>query len=278
MLRPFLRTVLSSLAETVCGSDAPRVLYYHRIDTDRHRSCVHPIQFARQMEYLATHEYRVVPLDAMYHDLAAGRTPPQRSVALSFDDGFADNYTQAFPILQQYDFPATIFLTVNFIGTKGLPVLTDKGYVPAPLSWEQVAEMDRSSMTFGSHTLTHPTLSQVSRAEVKKEVCLSRTILQEKLGHDVSLFCYPRGAFTQEVKEAVCQAGYYGACSILPGAIQRDSDRYALPRTYIGQDDTVEDFRKKLRGAYDVLHAGVQLWRRVSPRQSKPHGDEAQIA
>lgn len=262
-MRKALRSLISSLIAAIRTQDAPRVLYYHRIDEDNHRSSVYPKQFFLQLEHLANRKYQILTLKELYQALERRQSLPRRSVVLTFDDGFADNYQHAYPALRQFGFPATIFLTVSFIGSDTLPVLSDTRRTLPPLSWEQVYEMRDHGIEFGSHTLTHPTLPQLTQEAAKQEVLASRILLQEKLGHSVSFFCYPKGALTLAVKDIVRQAGYSGACSTFPGPIRLKSDRYALPRTYISHDDTVQDFHRKLCGAYDWLHAGVQLWRQI---------------
>jgi peptidoglycan/xylan/chitin deacetylase (PgdA/CDA1 family) len=263
MTRKAVRTLASSLLAVVPRSAAPRILYYHRVDDDDQRSCVRPEQFLQQMSYLFAHASCVITLERLCHSLASGEALPARCIVITFDDGFADNYTQAYPILQRFGFPATIFLTVGFIGTAELPVLSGLHRAARPLTWQQVDEMGRHGISFGSHTLTHPSLPQLGAEELQREVYGSRLLLEEKLARGVEFFCYPKGEYTATVKAVVQRAGYAGACSIYPGSVRMQSDLFALPRTYIGRDDTLSDFRKKLCGAYDLLHAGVQLWRRV---------------
>lgn len=268
-MRKILRSLASSLIITFHRQQAPRVLYYHRVDEDDHRSCVRPEAFRHQMRYLAEHGYRVISLEDLYHTLNTGHSLPQHSVVLTFDDGFADNYIHAYPVLRTYAFPAMFFLTVGFIGSATLPVFSDKRLLFPPLTWEQVNEMSKHDLSFGSHTLFHPMLPTLTENDARREIVDSRSVLAEKLGRPVEFFCYPRGAFSPTVQNIVQQAGYTGACSTIPGPVCSGSNRFALPRTYIGKDDSLEDFRKKLCGAYDVLHAGVQLWRRLrSDKQS----------
>ena len=267
MVRKILRSFASSLIATLHQQQAPRILYYHRIDEDDHRSCVRPEAFRQQMSYLAGHGHRVLSLAELYRALDAGDTLPQRSVVLTFDDGFADNFLHAYPVLRTYAFPAMIFLTVGFISSATLPVFSDKNLLFPPLTWEQVNEMSKHSISFGSHTLFHPMLPTLAEQDARREIADSRSVLRERLGHPVEFFCYPRGASSPTIQKLVQQAGYTGACSTIPGPVHFGSDRFALPRTYIGKDDSLEDFRKKLCGAYDVLHSSVQLWRKFQPRK-----------
>jgi peptidoglycan/xylan/chitin deacetylase (PgdA/CDA1 family) len=253
----------SSLIAAIRRVDASRILYYHRVDLDEHRSCVHPEEFRRQMQYLRSEGYRVVLLEDLQRILTAGRPLPPRSVALTFDDGFADNYLHAFPVLQSLGYQATIFLTVGFIGTPTLPVLTGVHRPAPPLTWEQVETMAASGMTFGSHTFTHARLPALGNQALAREIYGSRRLLEGHLGQPVWFFCYPKGEFTPTIKDVVRRAGYKAACSVRPGPVHSSSDAFALPRTYIGRDDTLSDFGKKLCGAYDLLHATLQLWRRV---------------
>jgi peptidoglycan/xylan/chitin deacetylase (PgdA/CDA1 family) len=268
MARKTLRSLASSSLTTLQWRDAPRILYYHRIEDEDHRSCVRPEQFRQQLTYLATHGYHVIALEELGRALLSGETLPRQSVVLSFDDGFADNYTRAFPLLQQFGYTATIFLTVGFIGTAELPVLSGRHLPARPLTWPQVEEMGRYGLSFGSHTLTHPSLPQLGAAELQRQVADSRRLLEDKVACAIPFFCYPKGEFTSTVKAVVQQAGYHGACSVYPGAVRAKSDLFALPRTYISRDDTLRDFRNKLRGGYDLLHRGVQLWRRVNSKRS----------
>jgi peptidoglycan/xylan/chitin deacetylase (PgdA/CDA1 family) len=277
MVRKILRSLASSLIVALRQQQAPRILYYHRVDEDDHRSCVRPAAFRQQMRYLAEHDYPVLSLTELYHALETRASLPQRSIVLTFDDGFADNFHNAYPVLRTHAFPATIFLTVGFIGSATLPVFSDQSLLFPPLTWGHVSEMNHHGIAFGSHTLSHPMLPMLSEAEARKEIADSRRVLTEQLGHPVEFFCYPRGAFSPTVQKLVQQAGYTGACSTIPGAIHFDSNRFALPRTYIGKDDSLEDFRKKLCGAYDVLHLGVQLWRRLRLGNSGLTSGETQL-
>jgi len=236
-----------------------RIVYYHRIDAEQHRSCVAPEAFAEQMRLLRREHWNVVSLDQIADHLATGRPFAERTIAVTLDDGFADNYTAGFPVLARETIPATIFLTAGYIGTAALPVLSNHA-APAPLSWEQVAEMARHGIAFGAHTMTHRSLVELDAPEMHHEIVESRRLIEQRAGLRVESFCYPRGFFDAAVKQAVRDAGYRLACTTMAGVVTRDTHPFSLRRTFIARDDSLRDFRKKLDGAFDPLHAALQWW------------------
>jgi peptidoglycan/xylan/chitin deacetylase (PgdA/CDA1 family) len=224
------------------------------------------------MQYLSRSPYRLLALGDAVRRLLADEVLPPDSLAVTLDDGFADNYEQAFPILARFRIPATIFLTVGYIGTDRLPTLSRTDHVPRPLDWAQVREMQAHGVEFGSHTLTHPMLSRVSPEEARRELVDSRRVLEDLLGAPAVLFCYPRGDFSEPVKQAVREAGYLAACSTLPGLNGRRPDLFALRRTYVSRHDTPEEFAKRTAGAYDLLQRGLTAWQRVRGGRPSAYG------
>ena len=234
-----------------------RVIYYHRIDDEQHRSCVTPRAFAEQMAHLRSEGFNVVPLAAMRAHLDA-RTPfPARTVAVTFDDGFADNYTAAFPVLAKHALPATIFLAAGFIGGDDLPVLRDRSGI-RPLTWDQVREMARGGVAFGAHTMTHRSLTGLPPDELRQEIEQSRDVVAERVGAPADTLCYPRGHVDERVAQATRDAGFAIACTTLPGSVPADTDPFLLHRTFVARDDTLHDFARKLDGSFDLLHAARQ--------------------
>lgn len=265
-----IRTILSSvgmemgrLAYSLRQRPSVRILYYHSVSDLPVRSSVAPEVFAAHMEHLSRHDYRVLSLTEAVQCLQTRSPLPAKSVVLTFDDGFVDNYEQAFPILTRFNFPATVFLATSYIGSGRLPTLTRTEFVPQPLTWEQVKEMHASGVEFGSHTLTHPMLSQVPLERVRQEVRDSKRLMEDILGAPVRFFCYPRGNFSVAVRQTVQDEGYAAACTIRPGVNDANTDLFMLKRTYMSRRDTVEGFAKKMTGAYDLLQLGGYLWRRL---------------
>jgi peptidoglycan/xylan/chitin deacetylase (PgdA/CDA1 family) len=251
------------LAFKLRSCPAIRFLYYHSVSDLPVRSCVAPGMFAAQMEYLRHHGYRVLSCTEAVQYLAERIPVPEKSIVLTFDDGFLDNYEQAFPILERFKLPAIIFLAASYIGAGRLPTLTRTDFVPQPLTWEQVREMHAHGVEFGSHTLTHPMLSRISSVQARREVHESKRMIEDKLGSPVRFFCYPRGDFSPSIQQIVREGHYAAACSIIPGVNDWRTDLFLLKRTYISRRDTVDEFAKKMNGAYDFLQLGGYAWRRL---------------
>ena len=255
-----VKTLRSSLSSLVYfglrwfgnGKPGCRILCYHRVnDQDQSYTTVSRAQFELQMEHLASGGYRMVKLSNLLNGSLRAS-----SVAITFDDGFRDNYEVAFPIMRKRGLTATIFLIAEKIGTDG--------YLTKP----QILKMAEAGFEFGSHTTTHPELPALSFEEKRAEVCESKLWLERELGIPIHYFCYPKGLYDEEAVDLVRMARYRGACSNRPGFNRYQNGKsvnpYLLKRTEIADQDTPDDFKKKLGGAYDWLHQGLH-WMRGRP-------------
>jgi peptidoglycan/xylan/chitin deacetylase (PgdA/CDA1 family) len=191
--------------------------------------------FEKQMQYLSK-MYNPISLEIIAQYIQNGELLPPKAIAITFDDGYQDNYENAYPILKKYNIPATFFLTTSFIGTGEIPKW-DKEYYTAEkalmLSWKQVREMSGNGISFGSHTLTHPFLTRIPLKQAQKEIHLSKDIIEQQIGKPVTTFSYPSGNFDSEIKEIVKEAGYSTAVSTIPGYNSIHDDVHALKRNVI---------------------------------------------
>jgi peptidoglycan/xylan/chitin deacetylase (PgdA/CDA1 family) len=191
--------------------------------------------FEKQMQYLSK-MCNPISLEKIAQHIQNGTSLPPKAVAVTFDDGYEDNYEYAYPILKKYNIPATFFLTTSFIGTGKIPGW-DQGYYKAEntlmLSWEQVRQMSGDGFSFGSHTLTHPFLTRIPRKQAQKEIYLSKDIIEQRTGIPVTTFSYPSGKFDSDIKEMVKEAGYSAAVSTIPGYNRAHSDVHTLKRNVI---------------------------------------------
>ncbi len=201
------------------------ILMYHRID-DRYvesKLSVSPESFARQMRFLKVHNYNVISLDEAAELFKEGSPIPHNTVVVTLDDGYENNYTNAFDVLKEYHIPATVFIVTEWVGKEDF------------LSWDQLREMAEAGVSIGSHTSSHPHLPSIALSEAKEEIFKSRRIIEEELGRKVTFLCYPFGSFNGKIRELVKDAGYRGACAIHPGRDYSDKDIYALKRMKISR-------------------------------------------
>lgn len=215
----------------------PRIiplLNYHSIDDSGSPISTSSEDFRGQMEYLKAQGYTAISLPRILEFYAQGNIP-SRTVGITFDDGYRNNYTYAFPILKGLGFTATIFLVTDFIGGKwkwgkeeGLPELN-------MLSWEEVREMGEEGLDFGAHTLSHPHLTDLTPEEARREVNLSKEVIQSQLNKRVEFFAYPYGDFNSEVISLVKKAGYTGACTTYPLLPKGPLSPFQLPRLDINR-------------------------------------------
>jgi peptidoglycan/xylan/chitin deacetylase (PgdA/CDA1 family) len=205
------------------------ILTFHAIDKRSSVISISPKVFQGAIAKLREGGYQALRLMQAVDFLHRGVPFPDRSFAITFDDGYQSVYEEAFPVLKSYGMPATVFLTV---GEKG--VTSRKGRLPSlsgrpVLSWQEIQEMQRAGIDFGAHTLTHPDLTHLSSDQVKTEVCEAKSIIEDVLGAPVTSFAYPYGRYNRRVREIV-REHFACACSDKLGLASQGSDLYALER------------------------------------------------
>jgi len=220
------------------------VLMYHKVSPGKKEKYrISPERFISQMEYLSKRGYQTISSDELLGVVRKRRILPEKPVLLTFDDGYRDNFTYAYPILKRYNFRATIFLVTQYIGKKDG---WGKGKEEI-LSWEEIGKMRKEGFSFGSHTHTHPNLLKLSRDKVLSEIRDSKRILEERLGEPIKFFAYPYGKFNSQIRDMVKEAGYLGAFSTLPGKNGIDEDPFLLRRILIRGYDTKFHFILNLK-------------------------------
>jgi peptidoglycan/xylan/chitin deacetylase (PgdA/CDA1 family) len=172
-------------------------------DADKYRLdlSVTPANFEAQMEYLAVEGYHPVRLAVLADHLLGGPPLPSKPIVITFDDGYADNYENAFPILRSYKFPATFFVITQFIEERR----------PGYMTWDQLEDMAIEGMDIGSHSINHPDLRGKSRAVQVSEIAGSKVMIESRIGTPVESFSYPAGKFDARTIEVLRDSGYLTA-------------------------------------------------------------------
>ena len=220
------------------------ILMYHyiRVNPDAHDRMgfalsVTPADFEAQMSWLARNGYHPITTNDLYSYLSGGRGLPGRPVILTFDDGYADFYNTALPILRSHDFTAVAYVVSGFVGRPGY------------MSAGQVVAADRAGIEIGSHTVDHANLARQSGAGVRYEVSASKQALERLVGHPVYSFCYPYGGFNSSAAWAVQSAGYRDATTTKFGFVETIAGRYVWGRVRISGGEGLGDFTVAVAGA-----------------------------
>ena len=176
------KVIDSKKKEIIINDIAIPVLNYHKVDEQKIALSISPQEFEEQIKYLAKEGYNTITPSEMMNALEYGTPLPEKPIMITFDDGYLDNYTNAYPILKKYGFTATIFLVTGFIGND-----------PRFMNWEEIKEMKDNGFVFGSHTVNHKSLTELSYVELKNELLLSAEEIEQQLGHQELFFAYPTG-------------------------------------------------------------------------------------
>jgi peptidoglycan/xylan/chitin deacetylase (PgdA/CDA1 family) len=218
------------------------ILMYHQVAPNPQGSglIVTPETFERQMEFLKIHKYRVLTMDELVGIVRKGGRAPFKSVVITFDDGFADNFDNAFPVLRKMGFPATIYMITDNIGLSGW------------LSEEDLRILDGSDVEIGSHTLSHAFIPKIEdAAALEAEIFNSKRKLEEILGHPVDQLSYPGGGYTLQAAEMAEKAGYVGAVTTNHG--KKTGNPYGLHRVKIRESGAnLFNFWLKTTGLYHI--------------------------
>jgi peptidoglycan/xylan/chitin deacetylase (PgdA/CDA1 family) len=254
---------MQQLMPSRCG--APILMYHSLADEfgERHpyfETNTSPKIFAAHMRYLSENGYTVVSLSE-----AAGETlrKDERKVAITFDDGYLNFYTEGAPILAKHGFRATMFVVSGFAAQK-------KAAGGAPcMSWQEIRDIQRCGIEIGSHTMSHPELHKLSHNELCRELETSKRSIEQETGVAVDSFAYPyafpehRHGFLTALRELLRRFGYRrGVCTSV-GTAGPSSDPFFLPRIPVNSHDDLRLLEAKLQGGYDWLRVAQSAYKLI---------------
>jgi len=230
------------------------VLLYHRVSDELRDSLTVGIeQFDAQMEWLGCHHQVVGIADIIHGNVPRDTARPV--IAVTFDDGYLDNYEHAVPILLRHQVPAAFFVSTGMIGTtEGFPHdLKRLGKALPTMTWDHLRHMRDLGFVIGSHTVTHLDCGSAGLDTVRRELIESRDTLKRNLSLDEVFFAYPFGGranMNPAVLQMVKELGYAGCLSAYGGCIRGPVDSYNIERPGIGANYTMLAFRAALEGFY----------------------------
>lgn len=245
------------------------VLMYHEIADATATSsplAVAPDVFADQLAYLDDAGFNTLTAGELAAFLADGVGQlPERPVVLTFDDGYGDFYTDALPLLKRHGFTGTMFQTTGWVGKEGEAIRM--------LNWRELAELHESGIEIGAHTVHHPQLDQLPEKELRDELYISKSVLEDKLGFAVPGLAYPFGYSNRKVIDVARELGYTYAYSVDNALTTSGAGRFTLPRLTIRRTTTMEQFRRMVNGKDTlalrqarILTRGFSVVRRAKSR------------
>jgi len=222
--------------------DVP-ILMYHYIsqppadaDAIRLDLSVPPPLFEEHLAYLRQNGYETITMRDLTYALSGHEPLPPKPVIISFDDGYRDNYENAFPLLRKYGYTGIFFIFTQVIDTNNVRFIT----------WDMVKEMHQAGMEFGSHSYRHSDLSGRDVDFLVYEILGSKEAIEARIGEPVRFFSYPAGRYDDLAMRVVESANFWSAVTTQWGAEQAYADRFELPRIRIRGNDTVDDLALKL--------------------------------
>lgn len=255
------------------------ILMYHSITEDEqfnahpyYRTATSLAVFAKQLQHLHSQGYTTCTLAQAVRQLETNNVTPTKSVVLTFDDGFRNFYQNAFLLLHQYSFGATVFLPTAYIGDAPIPFKGEDC-----LTWSEVRELKQQGIEFGSHTVNHPWLRELSFSAVNDEIVNSKETIEQKLGCAIESFSYPYAFpqtdkdFTRVLRELLQAAGYRNGVSTIVGRANRRSEPLFLDRLPVNSCDDRALFQAKLEGAYDWIAMVQEATKIIKSKTTSQH-------
>jgi len=225
---------------------------YFALNTD-------PAVFDLHLSSLRDLGYRVVGLDEIVDRVSGSRSDgakgDDRCAVVTFDDGFRDVYDIAYPMLDKYGFRATVFLPTKYVGNRGTAFQGREC-----MTWDEVRFLSGKGIEFGSHTVSHDLLVEMSADRIEQELKQSKSDIEHETGTEARFFSYPfrypenDRAFVRRLEELLERTGYRAAVSTRIGTARRGDRLYSLKRIPVNSNDDPRLFQAKLEGGYDWLY------------------------
>ena len=202
------------------------ILEYHQVtdeplDPDFEMYNVPPAEFAAQLDYLQAEGYTTITLKDFMYAVKGYRTLPEKPIVLTFDDGYADNYSTMLPILEAHNMTAVVFVIINELGQKNY------------LKFDELKDMQRRGLEIGSHTSDHLPLTELDKTEQRRQLRESKIYLEWSGLEPICSLSYPNGAFDSEIEQLLREENYLTAVTGEAGLNTLETNPYELYRVHI---------------------------------------------
>lgn len=206
------------------------ILVYHSVDEEDSLISTPTEIFRKQMEYLKERRITVLSMKELYEGLVGPDPLPEKCVVITFDDGFEGVYRNAFPILKEFGFPATVFVVTGSVGEE-MGWARVEGIPAHRLStWDELREMDQDGIDIQTHGVTHSFMTELSETELAAEVGDSMRAIEEHLNKKVEFLAYPYGYYNPLTIEVLKKSGIKAAVTCDFWKVRKGHDPYTLGR------------------------------------------------
>ena len=229
--------VIKADGKVVLQQEVPILMYHSISDVGGPWAelCVSESDFQAQLDYLVEAGYHTITLQELYQHWETNKVLPAKPIVITFDDGYRDSYTAAYPLMAAVNYRGVIFPYVTKLqSNKGITVAELRELIAA--GWE-----------VGSHSYSHPDLTTLSAAECERELTESRQALSDLMGFEVTSLCYPAGRYNDAVVDAATLAGYDMAVTTETGIASYDRYYLLLKRIRVNRSDSLSTFGRKLQ-------------------------------
>lgn len=212
---------------SMAAQSAVILLYHHVSDETPPSTSISPADFDSHLAYLRDNDFNVIALDRMIDSLRSGQSLPEKSVVITFDDGYKSIFDEAFPMLQTYGYPFTLFLSTGPI---------DDG-LSSYMTWDQIRQMTAADVIIANHMVDHPYMLEAGDnesdsqrlARLRKALLEAEQRIEVETGQSHRYLAYPYGEYDPAIKSLLEELNFVGLAQN-SGAVGPESDFLALPR------------------------------------------------
>jgi peptidoglycan/xylan/chitin deacetylase (PgdA/CDA1 family) len=275
------------------------ILCYHRVlpIVNSCKDFILPDQFKSHLEVLRQEGFRSLSLRE-YAQIARGEIPlTRRSVLITFDDGYADNYKIAWPISQKYNIKMNFFICTSLIGEESPFIMTKDGYklirnyniveghdsnifshirqfpqLWRSLTWKELREMKNAGAGIGFHSHYHRNLALLTPKEIVDDITTGQGIFKRRIGYEPREFALPYGGYEEYTLKTLAILRHLSMELIFTtnlGRVRLPSNQHVFSRIVVYPQDDLATFKRKLLGAYDWLESIQQIKKFIVTHKSK---------
>jgi len=265
----FVSIILGQVLRTVHKPSAT-ILVYHDVTSGKRKSQIQNDSvilenFERQMKYLRENSFSPMPLQKLIWLIKSKKKIPKKSIIITFDDGYKSTYTNAYPVLQKYNIPATVFVAAGFIGQKKpFPWLEAENnnsglHESMPMNEEEIIELYEGGIEIGSHTMYHNFLPKMNSQKIEEDILNSQYKLRNILGRTPLSLALPYSfpikhrkwpAFKHVLTKTLVRGNFNACCTMNRGHITSNSNPLFLRRISVGKFDDLLLYHAKLLGGF----------------------------